>query len=510
MMQSNPNSPFRSFLRKFRKQRVAVMALAVVIVILIVGMFGQWLAPYDPSRPVTDQYEEKGMKASAESSGQVGLKVRMSDGKEVPWSTLEDTQVKSSNSEVAMARSFDQGAVITAVSKGNSQVVITAGDVSIVVMAGVSEKNLAPSLSRLDATSHAGRIAVGENVSLKLTGYMTDGTELAGLESIKAAAASGVTEEKKDDGFNTSDKGAASKDVKLVSLTPSVLQVTGETGVKVVGEGQGLLKVTAGPVSTVVVVNGGAGAKVVPVALNADKTQLQLQDLYKHQPPSAKHWFGTDHANRDIFSRVLAGTQQTLIIGFMSVSIGAAIGIFLGLLSGYYGKWMDTLITRGADILLSFPGMLLAIFVIAVLGPGLVNIIFAVAIFTVPIFIRIVRGSVLSLKGMTYVEAARSIGVKNSTIIWRHIFPGTVSVVMVYLTMRIGSAILIGAGLSYLGLGGDVTAPEWGSMLSTAKNNSKGLFHPLFFPGFSIVITVLSFNLLGDGLRDALDPKLKD
>jgi len=180
------------------------------------------------------------------------------------------------------------------------------------------------------------------------------------------------------------------------------------------------------------------------------------------------------------------------------------------LIAGYYGGRIDNLITRFTDILLAFPGILLAIAVIAFLGAGLTNIIFAVAVFTIPIFIRIVRGSTLALKEMTYVEAAQSIGVKDSVIIMRHIFPGTLSVVIVYLTMRIGVAILIGAALSFLGLGGDITAPEWGSMLSAAKDNSGNVFHPTFFPGLAIVITVLSFNILGDGLRDALDPKLKE
>jgi len=204
------------------------------------------------------------------------------------------------------------------------------------------------------------------------------------------------------------------------------------------------------------------------------------------------------------------GTRQTLTIGLVSVMIGAFLGTVFGLLAGYYGGWIETLLTRASDVLLAFPGVLLAIAVIAVLGPGIPNIIFAVAVFTVPIFIRIVRSSTLSVKNMTYVEAARSIGVKDHVIIFRHILPGTMSVIIVYLTMRIGTAIIIGAVLSYLGLGGDITAPEWGAMLNAAKDNSRNVFHPTLFPGLAIVITVLAFNLLGDGLRDALDPKLKD
>jgi glutathione transport system permease protein len=228
------------------------------------------------------------------------------------------------------------------------------------------------------------------------------------------------------------------------------------------------------------------------------------------QGPSATHWAGTDEFGRDIFSRILNGTRISLSVGLGSVLIGAVIGTFFGLTAGYYGGKYDTLVMRVCDVLFAFPGILLAIAIIAVLGPGLQNVVIAVAIFTIPIFIRIVRGNTLALKNMTYIEAARSMGIRDRSIIWRHIFPGTFSVVLVYLTMRIGSAILIAASLSFLGMGAQPPTPEWGAMLSRGRDYLMTASHVAMFPGLAILITCLAFNLLGDGLRDALDRKIND
>ena len=226
--------------------------------------------------------------------------------------------------------------------------------------------------------------------------------------------------------------------------------------------------------------------------------------------PSAEHWAGTDAYGRDIFSRIVAGTQISMFVGLSSVLLGAIGGTVFGLLAGYYGKWVDRIIMRICDVLLAFPGILLAIGIIAILGPGLGNVIIAVAIFSIPVFARIVRSSTLAVKSTLYVEATKSIGARPRRIIWKHIFPGTISSIIVYFTMRIGSAILTAASLSFLGLGAQPPSPEWGAMLSGGRDYLNIAPHVTLFPGLAIFFTVLVFNLLGDGLRDALDPKIKD
>ncbi|MFC7395427.1 nickel transporter permease [Scopulibacillus cellulosilyticus] len=226
--------------------------------------------------------------------------------------------------------------------------------------------------------------------------------------------------------------------------------------------------------------------------------------------PSAKHWAGTDAYGRDIFSRIIVGTRISLFVGFISVFIGAAGGTILGLISGFYGKWIDSLIMRICDILFAFPGIILAIGIIAILGPGLGNVIIAVSVFSIPSFARIVRSTTLSVKTTLYVEATRSMGAKSRRLIWKHIFPGTLSSIIVYFTMRIGNAILTAASLSFLGLGAQPPSPEWGAMLSDGRDYLSTAPQVAIFPGIAIFITVLVFNLLGDGLRDALDPKIKE
>jgi glutathione transport system permease protein len=225
-------------------------------------------------------------------------------------------------------------------------------------------------------------------------------------------------------------------------------------------------------------------------------------------PPSAKHWFGVDSLGRDIFSRILMGARISLAAGFISVAVGAVIGTLLGLLAGYYQGWWDRIVMRMADVLFAFPGILLAIGIVAILGNGMVNVILAVAVFSVPAFARLVRGNVLSLKHQTYIEAVRSIGASDRVIMLRHLLPGTVASVVVYLTMRIGTSIITAASLSFLGLGAQPPTPEWGAMLNEARADMLNAPHVALFPSLAIFVTVLAFNLLGDGLRDALDPKL--
>ncbi|HIE0014550.1 glutathione ABC transporter permease GsiD [Serratia ureilytica] len=229
-----------------------------------------------------------------------------------------------------------------------------------------------------------------------------------------------------------------------------------------------------------------------------------------NEGPSLVHWLGVDSLGRDIFSRILMGTRISLAAGVFSVLAGGAIGTLLGLLAGYYEGWWDRLTMRVCDVLFAFPGILLAIGVVAIMGSGMANVIVAVAIFSIPAFARLVRGNTLVLKHLTYIESARSIGASDWTIILRHILPGTLSSIVVYFTLRIGTSIITAASLSFLGLGAQPPTPEWGAMLNEARADMVIAPHVAIFPSLAIFITVLAFNLLGDGLRDALDPKLKE
>lgn len=227
------------------------------------------------------------------------------------------------------------------------------------------------------------------------------------------------------------------------------------------------------------------------------------------QGPSAQHIWGTNEFGQDVFSRLMAGTRLSLGVALSSVIIGTAIGVILGVLAGYYGGILDSLVMRGSDVLFAFPDILLAIAVVAIIGPGVINVMIAVAVFTVPSFARIMRSATLSVKGSLYVEVARSLGCKDRRILWVHIFPGTIQSMIINFTMRIGTAILAAASLSFLGFGANVTEPDWGAMLSQSRNYLNTAPHLVLFPGILIFLTVLAFNLLGDGLRDTLDPKLK-
>ena len=216
-----------------------------------------------------------------------------------------------------------------------------------------------------------------------------------------------------------------------------------------------------------------------------------------NEGPSAVHWFGVDALGRDIFSRIVAGTRISLGCGFSSVFAGAVIGTILGLIAGFYEGWPDRIIMRISDVLFAFPGILLAIGIVAILGGGMLNVVTAVAMF-----------SILSRKTQTYVEAARSLGISDTMLLFRHILPGTISVILVYLSMRIGTSIITAASLSFLGLGAQPPMPEWGAMLNEARADLLTAPHAAIFPVIAIFLTVLAFNLLGDGLRDALDPKV--
>ncbi|TLS38643.1 nickel transporter permease [Pseudalkalibacillus caeni] len=248
-------------------------------------------------------------------------------------------------------------------------------------------------------------------------------------------------------------------------------------------------------------------AVAAPVIAPYDPLAIDLGN--KLATPSWEHWMGTDDKGRDILSRILYGAQLSLGVGVVSVSIGAFFGIILGLFAGYYGKWIDTFISRFIDVLLAFPGILLALAIISALGPSMINVMIAVGIFSIPTFARIVRGSTLSVKKMEYVDAIRSLGANDFKIIFVHILPNILSPVIVQGTLRLATAILTAAGLSFLGMGAQPPTPEWGAMLSSGRNFLWQAPHLATFPGLAIATIVLGFNLFGDGLRDALDPRLK-
>ena len=514
-------SPFRDFIKKFSRQTVALISFFVILGIGTLAILAPFLIPYDPTVDVTNQYTEEQRELLGDTSQTIPVVLHYSDGSRAE-SSESPLMVESVNRRVVNARGTRNSINVTAVTAGETLVRVSQGEVTSLLSVIVTASELhEPVINGLEVFLPEEPLQPGDRFRLGVTASLSDGSQLTDPTEIETAASTmtrlaGAQSTGGSAVVTTSAPGEAEETpVKLTyeSLHPDVLLVDEEGRIRVLTEGEGLVRITAGHLSTVAhVVVGGASASAQPVltGISFGEPQVELIDIYKHQPPSRLHWFGTDHQNRDIFSRIIMGTRQTLTIGLVSVMIGAFLGTFFGLLAGYYGGKIETVLTRASDVLLAFPGVLLAIAVIALLGPGIPNIIFAVAVFTVPIFIRIVRSSTLSVKNMTYVEAARSIGVKDHVIIFRHILPGTMSVIIVYLTMRIGTAIIIGAVLSYLGLGGDITAPEWGAMLNAAKDNSRNVFHPTLFPGLAIVITVLAFNLLGDGLRDALDPKLKD
>jgi glutathione transport system permease protein len=226
-------------------------------------------------------------------------------------------------------------------------------------------------------------------------------------------------------------------------------------------------------------------------------------------PPTLAHLFGTDSYGRDILSRVIWGGRISLSVGFISVIVGGVVGVAFGLLSGFLGGWVDSLIMRGADVLFAFPGLLLALAVVAVLGPGISNVIWATAVFGVPAFARLVRGDTLALKHAVYVQAARSIGVSRLRLVSVHILPGTMPGVIVNASLRLGNNILTAASLSFLGLGAQPPSPEWGAMLADGRSYLGVADWLTLFPGLAIFVVVLAFNVLGDGLRDALSQKLR-
>lgn len=246
---------------------------------------------------------------------------------------------------------------------------------------------------------------------------------------------------------------------------------------------------------------------IAPEGINEQKLGNPSTHL---APPSSEFWFGTDEFGRDIFSRVVWGARISLTVGFGAVVLSAVLGSFLGTIAGYYGRWIDTIISRFFDILLAFPSILLAIAIVSILGGSLQNALIAIAIVNVPNFGRLIRSKVLSVKEEEYITAAKAVGMKDSRILLRHVLPNSVAPVIVQGTLAIATAIIEAAALSFLGLGAEPPQPEWGKMLADARIYLMNAPWTMIFPGLAIMLTVLGFNLMGDGLRDALDPKMKN
>lgn len=225
--------------------------------------------------------------------------------------------------------------------------------------------------------------------------------------------------------------------------------------------------------------------------------------------PDSTHWFGTDELGRDVLSRVIYGARVSLRVGLIAVGIGLVAGSLLGLIAAYFGGWIDTVLMRIMDVLLAFPGILLAIGIIAVLGPSLFNVMIAIGIELIPVYTRTARASTLSVKELEYVVGARSIGGRSGRILFKHILPNIVAPLIVLATIGVAGSILTAAGLSYLGLGAQPPTAEWGAMLSSARSFLRDAWWMATFPGLAIVLVVLSLNLFGDGLRDVLDPRMR-
>lgn len=246
-------------------------------------------------------------------------------------------------------------------------------------------------------------------------------------------------------------------------------------------------------------------AAIGPALMPEDPTAMALDQQFL--PPSAEHWLGTDDFGRDILSRIINGARLSLQVGIISVGIGAVIGSLIGLVAGYFGGWVDMVSQRLIDIMLAFPNLLLALAIVAVLGPSLPNVMIAVGIGTVPAYARLMRGQVLSLKQKEYVDSARASGANSSRILLRHILPNALSPLIVLSSLGIAGAILTGAALSFIGMGAQPPSPEWGAMLSSGREYLRHEWWIATFPGIALALSAFGFNLLGDGLRDAFDPR---
>ena len=245
-----------------------------------------------------------------------------------------------------------------------------------------------------------------------------------------------------------------------------------------------------------------------PLLCKYDPMEIDLLNTYS--PSSPEHILGTDSLGRDNLTRLIYGARISLSVSVISVFSGGFIGVIVGVIAGYYGGVVDNIIMRVIDILLAFPGLLLAIAIVSILGTGIENTVIAIAIYSIPYIARLIRGEVIQIRESEYIQACKTIGVNDFRIIVFHILPNTISIVVVNTTLRLGTALLTSAGLSFLGLGVQPPAPEWGAMLTRAREAMRITPIAALSPGIAITLAVMGFSLLGDGLRDALDPKLKN
>lgn len=252
-----------------------------------------------------------------------------------------------------------------------------------------------------------------------------------------------------------------------------------------------------------------AGALTADLWIDYDSQVITQHISERLQWPNSKHILGTDEYGRDLFFRLIYGSRFSLSVGFVAVAIALGVGTTLGAIAGYYGGITENLIMRFTDIFASVPNILMGIVIVSALGANTFNLMLAVGITSVPQFVRITRASVLTVRNQEFVESARAVGISEWKIIFSHVVPNCLSPIIVQTTLRIASAIISASSLSFLGLGVPAPAPEWGSMLSSGRNFLRGYGYMTLFPGLAIMITVLAFNMVGDGLRDALDPKLK-
>jgi peptide/nickel transport system permease protein len=254
----------------------------------------------------------------------------------------------------------------------------------------------------------------------------------------------------------------------------------------------------------VLIIAAAVLAPLLPLA-----NPIQVDSPHALYSPGTPFLFGSDQYGRDVFSRVIYGGRISLLVGPIAVIIALVPGVVVGLIAGYYGRWVDTLLMRVIDVMLAFPGILLALGVVAVLGPSLTSLMIAVGISTIPTYARLTRASVLSARENLYVDAARVVGAPDVAILVRHILPNVVAPIIVISTLGVGAAILVAATLSFLGLGSQPPTPEWGRMLSEGRQYLREQWWIATFPGLAIMLTVLALNVLGDGLRDVLDPRLR-
>ncbi len=246
------------------------------------------------------------------------------------------------------------------------------------------------------------------------------------------------------------------------------------------------------------------------VIADYDELAIQHNMSIRLQPPSKEHIFGTDHYGRDVFARIIHGGRISLSIGIITTAVSVFFGAILGSIAGFYGGRIDDIITRFTDAVMCIPAILLALCVVSALGNGMTNLVIAISISQIPGFTRVIRSVILTLRDQDYIRAARSCGTSDARIIYKHILPNAIGPIIVQATMAISNMILTAAGLSFIGMGVAAPAPEWGTMLSEAREQIRYAPYLIAFPGIAIVLNALSFNLLGDGLRDALDPRLKD